>query len=349
MEFPPFALLDFLETHFRPGIHNLATSHFHGPPVEPPSADLNLAFGDPRVRTEVAALHGVAEAQVLITAGASEANFLLAATLLRRGDRCLIETPGFPPLRGLPQGFGARTIAVERRPADGFALDPEAVRAALPARLALFTNLHNPSGALTPREVLVELAAEFAARDALLVVDEVFLPLTEEPTLAGTPGTAITGSLSKSWGGTGTRVGWIIADPRLIERLAHLKRWSNPGHGAAGEAAGLAMLAQREVRLRAARRRAAEGAQAVAAVCRRHGWEWYPTHGHYGFPRAGGDTLALAHTLAERGVLLTPGDYFGLPGHLRLGWGVPAHQLAAALEALDAALAALNPNGGARG
>ena len=49
-----------------------------------------------------------------------------------------------------------------------------------------------------------------------------------------------------------------------------------------------------------------------------------------------------AHNLAERlaaeGVVVCPGEFFGMPGHLRLGWGIPRPKLEAALEALGAAL-----------
>ena len=84
---------------------------------------------------------------------------------------------------------------------------------------------------------------------------------------------------------------------------------------------------------------ASGGGALVRAACEALGWEWFASESIIGFPRVGGDTLALAQRLAAAGVVVCPGDYFGMPGHLRLGWGIPRPALEAALGALEAALA----------
>ena len=83
VEFPEFELLHFLRMHVRPGAHNLAESNWFGTLVEVAhSHDFNEEHGLPELRETLAALHGVCVEQLLLTAGASEANFLLAAALL---------------------------------------------------------------------------------------------------------------------------------------------------------------------------------------------------------------------------------------------------------------------------
>ena len=79
--------------------------------------------------------------------------------LLSPGDGCIVETPGYPPLRGLPHGFGVEPRELLRRPDEGFALDPQRFRSLLPARLAFITNLHNPSGVRSDPALLRELGA----------------------------------------------------------------------------------------------------------------------------------------------------------------------------------------------
>ncbi len=340
MEFPEFELLRFLRAHVKPGVHNLAESNWFGSPVAVThSRDYNEKQGLPELREELAALHGVAVEQLLVTAGASEANFLLAAALLSPGDGCIVETPGYPPLRGLPHGFGAEPRELLRRPEEGFAIDPQRFRALLPARLAFVTNLHNPSGVRADPALLRELGAAMAAGGGLLVVDEIFRPLAADlPTVAGAPGIAVTGSLSKCYGGTATRVGWVIAEPGLVARLEALKKWTNPGVFPTGERAGLVILREAEARLAAVRECASGGGALVRNACAGLGWEWFASESIIGFPRVEGDTLALAERLAAAGVVACPGEFFGMPGHLRLGWGIPRPKLEAALEALAAAL-----------
>ncbi|MEC7930237.1 MAG: pyridoxal phosphate-dependent aminotransferase [Candidatus Thermoplasmatota archaeon] len=340
MEFPDFELLHFLHTHVKPGVHNLAESDWFGTPVEVThSRDYNEKHGLPELRETLAEMHGVEVEQLLLTAGASEANFLLAATLLSPGDGCIVETPGYAPLRGLPHGCGATARELLRRPDEGFTLDAQRFRSLLPARLAFVTNLHNPSGVRANSALLRELGGAMVAGGGLLVVDEIFRPLAADlPTVAGAPGIAVTGSLSKCYGGTATRVGWVVAEPELVARLTALKQWTNPGASPSGERAGLAILREADARLAVMRECASGGGALVRAACEAQGWEWFASESIIGFPRVGGDTLALAERLAAAGVVVCPGEFFGMPGHLRLGWGIPRPKLEAALEALGAAL-----------
>ena len=120
--------------------------------------------------------------------------------------------------------------------------------------------------------LLRELGGVMAAGGGLLVVDEIFRPLAADlPTVAGAPGIAVTGALSKCYGGTATRVGWVIAEPELVARLAALKQWTNPGAFPAGERAGLVVLREAEERLAGARECASSGGALVRMACEAQG------------------------------------------------------------------------------
>ena len=70
----------------KPGAHNRAESNWFGTPVEVShSRDYNENSGLPELRETLAEMHGVEVEQLLLTAGASEANFLLAAVLRELG------------------------------------------------------------------------------------------------------------------------------------------------------------------------------------------------------------------------------------------------------------------------
>ena len=125
----------------------------------------------------IAARYGVLPAQVTTAQGASGANFLVCAALLEPGDDVLVERPGYDPLLGAPRLLGARVVRFDRDPADGFALDPDAVRRAMTprTRLIIVTSPHNPTGVVVDDAALDEVGRIAAAQGAYVLVDEVYL------------------------------------------------------------------------------------------------------------------------------------------------------------------------------
>ena len=122
-----------------------------------------------------------------------------------------------------PIGFGARVDRF-RRP-EGF-LDAARVEAAVDDRTVLvaLTDRHNPTGRAADRDALERTAAAATANDADLLVDEVYAPFTATatdgafggPSIAGTDGVVVTGSLTKFLGFGGLRIGWLVADPEFV-------------------------------------------------------------------------------------------------------------------------------------
>src|SRR3954462_2563381 len=96
----------------------------------------------------IAARYGVDVGRVTTAGGTAGANFLVFAALLEPGDEVLVERPGYDPLLGAARMAGARTMRFDRSFADGFALDPDRVRAAMTPRtkVIVITTPHNPTG-----------------------------------------------------------------------------------------------------------------------------------------------------------------------------------------------------------
>lgn len=170
--------------------------------------------------------------EVMVTNGAQAAIHLLAETLLRRGDRALIETPTYPHAAEALRAAGARLVGVPVTTADGWDLDraSQAFVRAAPRLAYLMPRFQNPTGrSMTPRDE--EIFAEAAARaGTVLIVDETTGDLAIEAGPASAFGSPIgrpafagrdvvrVGSLGKTaWGGL--RVGWIRAEAELILRL----------------------------------------------------------------------------------------------------------------------------------
>ena len=106
--------------------------------------------GHPLLRAEIAALYEEVDADgVTVLSGAEEGVYALAAGLLGPGDHAIVPWPAYQSLHEVARGTGAEVTLLPLDPAEGWALDPGAVRRALRpgTRLVVVNSPHNPTGA----------------------------------------------------------------------------------------------------------------------------------------------------------------------------------------------------------
>jgi hypothetical protein len=262
------------------------------------------------------------------------------AALIEPGDEVVIEHPTYEPMLGVASFLGAQIKRFERK-APHFRLDPDAVRAAMSdkTRLIALTNLHNPSGAVA-EEAELRAIAELGPR---VLIDEVYLDAAGRRSAVHLgPEFVCTNSLTKVYGLSGLRCGWILADPELAERMWRLNDLF--GVNQAHPAECLACIAFDrldevigDTPAMLARNRAAFN----EFVAGRDDLQCMPAeHGITAFPRwAGGDTDRLDALLRERyDTSVVPGRWFEMPEHFRVGFGYPTDVLEEGLRRLGAAL-----------
>lgn len=329
------------------GSSDLRTYRPAGEVVPEPLAGLEQPADPPALSTSIAAEYGVDESQVVVTAGATHANFLAvaAALALADGDKVVVEKPGYGPLVHTPAGLGG-DIQRFRRPAeDGFELDPGRVSGVITDQTALVTvtNRHNPSGRLTSRDELATVAAAAEEAGSRLLVDEVYGPYVEEDggsafggvTAAGLPGLVATGSLTKFHGLGGLQIGWLVAGEAFAER-ARSVRSHVPSVAAPSRALAKRFFAHREELVAASREHLRRNNELLAAFV--HDREdlsgRVPDGCTFGFvehERADGDELAEAAW--DAGILVVPGRFFDMPRGIRLSAGRDTEEVRAGLEA----------------
>lgn len=324
------------------------------------SLDWNGAsfLGLPALRQRVldqAGLAGSAD-NVLITAGAAEANYLLFRQLLQAGDEVITDAPGWPQVAVMARAIGATLREVPRDEANHWHLDPAAIAAAVThrTRMIFLTNPNNPTGTLIPSEDLQAIARIAETRGLWLIVDEVYAGLEwsapRPPSIAGiTPRGITTGSVSKALGLQGLRTGWIIArDPSVIRDAMILRENSSEIMNTLGE--HIAEVALRPARLAAALGTARNEAIATLATldtfvtdAPRLSWQ-KPQAGLIGLARLDridSETLARRLLAPPYRTFLLPGSAYGLPNHIRLGvGGGPETRLNEGLSRLSALLGA---------
>jgi aspartate/methionine/tyrosine aminotransferase len=314
-------------------------------------ADLHMdGASHPRyapLREAIGRRYGFPAEQIVAADGTSMANFLAMAALISPGDEVLIERPTYEPLIGAASFLGADIKRFDRRADDDFCVDAATIAAAMSdrTRLIVITNLHNPSGALVEEDVLRDLGALAAQRNARILIDEVYLDSAAPPRRSAAhlgPEFVCTNSLTKVYGLSGLRCGWILAEPELAERMWRLNDLFcvNQAH----QAERLACIAFEhldEINAHNPELLAANRALWNEFAGARDDLDCMPAeHGITVFPRwTGGDTQRIGDRLREEyNAAIVPGRWFEMPGHFRVGLGLPTTDFAEGLSRLGQAL-----------
>lgn len=351
----------------RPARFDLAGSNVLACSIdELPGAREAIAFdgrndtGYPPLIDSIATHYGLAPERVTTAQGASGANFLACAALLEPGDEVLVETPGYDPLLGAPRLLGAHVNRFDRDFTDGFAVDPDRVRRAMTprTRLIIITTPHNPSGVLADPAAIEEIGSIAQANGAHVLLDEVYLDLAAassygsakpDRTFAARGDAFVcTNSLTKSYGLSGLRCGWILSSADVAERIRRARDVvDGTGSIVAERLAALAFTHLDRLLARAVALVDRNGALVRDFLRSRTDLTWIEPAGTVVFPRLrdGTDTTIFTERLLnERDTAIVPGHFFQAPGHVRIGFGGPTDALRGGLEAIGAALSESIPN-----
>jgi len=306
------------------------------------------AYGYPPLQERLAKLNDVPPECVVAAAGTSMANHLAMAAVIEPGDEVLVEHPTYELLVSTLQYLGASVRYFEHGMEDGFCIDPEEVERQITPRtkLIVITNLHNPSGARTPEGTLRAVGDIAKHHDALVLVDEVYLEAMFDqrprPALHLGQHFLVTSSLTKAYGLSGLRCGWVLAAPDLAQRMWHINDLY--GVNAAHPAELLSVIAldnldrvaARAKRLLDTNRRTLDAFLASRSdleYCR-------PEFGTIIFPKLSrGSVEELVRLLMEKyDTNVVPGSYFDMPQHFRVGIGGDPEMTHEGLKRLGLAL-----------
>ncbi len=305
-------------------------------------------YGHRPLLQRLADYNGVTSDRVATAEGTSMANYLAFAATVEPGDEVLVEHPTYELLTSTLRFLGAEVRFFERRMDEGFRVDPAEVERQMTARtrLIVLTNLHNPTGALLEEVTLREIGEIARKAGAYVLVDEVYLEALydERPRPAVHLGEQflVTSSLTKAFGLSGLRCGWVLANPEVVQRIWHIKDLH--GVNAAHPAELMSVIAFDNLdRVIARAKRLLDANRPVlkAFLESRDDLEYlFPNHGTVAFPRLRFGTVeALDRLLREKyetGVV--PGSYFDMPQHFRIGIGGDPEMTREALVRLGAGL-----------
>jgi histidinol-phosphate aminotransferase len=248
----------------------------------------------------------------------------VAHAFLDPGDAVVVPSPTYGLYAQVSTAAGAR---VERVPGREHRHDVEALAEAagrVGARLIWLCDPNNPTGSLVARDEWEALLTELPERCAV-VVDEAYAEYVhpenrlrrEADVEAGRP-VIVLRTFSKIFGLAGLRLGYAVVAEPLASFLDVVQEPFNVNRAAL--AAGCASLRQPE--LVDERRLENEHArETLAELLRQQGLEPFPSEANFLLVRVGSDDLALAEALLRRGLLVRPGQDFGMPGYIRVTIG----------------------------
>ena len=313
--------------------------------------DLEITDGgygyEPLMRA-ISERYRVSTDSIVTAAGTTFANHLSMAALVGPGEEVLFEQPAYEPMLAAVRYLGARVSRFTREFENDFCIDLKDLESRLTknTRLIVLTNLHNPSGALIDDETLREIGRMARLVGARVLVDEVYI----ETLFEAQPRTAfrlgnefvITSSLTKTFGLSGLRCGWIFAEPDLARRMWLLNDLfaATPVHS--GERLSVVAFKQLEEIGAHAKALLDRNRQTLNAFLdsRADLQVVRPEFGTVIFPRVTQGTAdELCRLLREKyATSVVPGRFFEMPAHFRIGIAGNSDILQEGLDRLGAAL-----------
>ena len=268
--------------------------------------------------------------QIMVVPGSLSALAVVAQALVGRGDRVLVETPGYPNAHEALRRAGARRVGVPMD-VDGWDLDAvgRLVRETRPQLAYVIPDFQNPTGNLMSNAEREQLATALRRSGTVPVVDEAHQPLALDggpmprPFAAFAPDTVTLGSASKSfWGGL--RIGWVRCPEGVLDRLMDARVALDLGSPVLEQLVAARLLASREELWSDQRRRLREQRDALAEALRAELPDW-----RFRLPRGGlslwcelpsgtigAGATGLVLEAERRGVLVSPGSVFAVGGGL---------------------------------
>ncbi len=293
---------------------------------------------------------------VIITAGGNQAFMLAAMTLIDSGDEVVLTTPYFVNHEMAIRAIGGVPIEAPLSEASGFSTMWSSIEAHITTRTraVVLCSPSNPTGAVIEKSELTRIVRELATRGVVVFSDETYLHFADLPPKGGSYGAGgeggshgvvvdppsaaaidgwrenvvVVGTFSKSFGMTGWRAGYMLADRAVCEQALKIQ-----------DAMIICAPTISQIAVEAAIRddwnyahafhdeliaRRTELQEGIARIPRLH---WTPTSGgFFAFVKVAGceDSMALASEILDRAYVVTiPGATFGTAGEgfLRLSYG----------------------------
>ena len=273
---------------------------------------------------------------VYITSSSTEAIFLLIESMVSKGDSIVAMFPMYPALYQLAEDNGVEVRNWKLDHANRFEPDFDELSELVDetTKLIIINNPQNPTGQIMLERELRHLADFAREKGIQLWVDEVFRGITVDggpltPSIRDIDESAIaTGSMSKTFGLSGLRVGWITAPKHVLDNLLHIRFYTTVTAPVVEQKIAAAAHRHREKVIGRNQAIVDENfAYLKNWMVERNGvFDWVPPKGGpVTFPKFANDVSTddfCLKLVEDHSVLIPPGKYaFNTEGFIRIGYG----------------------------
>ncbi|GGP20148.1 aminotransferase [Thermocladium modestius] len=267
--------------------------------------------------------YGAGDSGLMLVHGTQEGNFLAVAALRSKVESAAVVVPEYEPIRVLPSFLGLRSLVV----GDIFHFPAKSI--------LIISNPNNPTGLFLDGKRLGELEVELERRGSFAVVDSIFVDFIDRSPRLRFHNMVFTTSTSKFYTMEGLKVGWAIGDPEIIKDMSGIADLVSPGPMDVEAKYAAALVGNREA-VRARNLNIIEGNRRImlriADELRDSVEVEYVGDMPIAFmkPRCGLSGMEVAQELLKRGVMVVPGEYFGVSQGIRVGLGSVNNNIAEA-------------------
>ena len=298
----------------------------------------NPTSGSDALKELIAKLYGnqTSSKNILITTGAIEADFLLSNVLVQKDDQVIALWPAYQALYSTAEACGADLKFWKLQPENNFKPDLEMLSKMIShkTKLLILNIPNNPTGAVISKEQLETIMQWAELYDFYILCDEVYHELAFNkkqvpPYARSMHERAISvGSMSKAYGLSGLRLGWIAGPDNIITQCWEYKDYTSISNSPISDyLAQFALTHQEGIFKR--NRSIVEKNKTILAQWFKENEKFFhsylPEVGVLCFPKLinfpiTSKQLAL-DLFHQKSLLVVPGECFGMPGHLRIGFG----------------------------
>jgi aspartate/methionine/tyrosine aminotransferase len=299
--------------------------------------DLDLDYtptpGSTSLREAIAKMQGVSAEEVIVFAGSAEALFQIFYLAAEPGANVIIPFPCFPSHQVIPEslGFEIRRYHLSRENSYRIDLDEVKSLANRKTKILVVNSPHNPTGATLNNDQMRRLHDSCAEHGIQFVSDEVFHPIYHGPetdSAARLSCATVVGDFSKALSLPGLRLGWIVErDGDRRREYLNAREYLTVSNTPMGEFLGEIAISHHDQVLARTRKVASTNLALLESVIAKHAdiVDWVrPQGGMTGFARlaSGGNARLFCEAALENGLLLAPGECWGIPDYFRIGFGV---------------------------
>ena len=314
--------------------------------------------GIPELRNHIASLYdGAGPENVLVTVGAIEANYNSVRTLLNPGDEIVTMLPNYMQIWGVAKNKGYKILTFQLLEKENWAPDLAELNEKVTenTRVIAVCNPNNPTGYILKESEMDEVVRIAEKAGAWILADEVYSGAEQftdrqTPSFYGRYDKVIAvGSMSKAYGLPGLRTGWLVAPPKMVDQVwARHEYTTISATMLSNKLTALALSENvRPAIIERTRRYIRKGYPVLK--------EWMDQQGdtfRCVAPQAAAiafikydldiNSTELAMSLIrQKGVMIVPGDHFGMDKYLRISYGLPEGYLKAALNRIQELISTL--------